>query len=102
MERNKYYVGTELKVAINIQCEGFDMEDDDWTCTVKKGSKTIVCDKNHNSAWDGENWYLLLDTSVLGRGMYVLIVDIDVHDLDFADNLRHETYKQELFNVDGV
>lgn len=102
MEKNKYFVGTELKIAIAIQCEGFDMDEHNWTCTVKRCNKQIVCDKTHNSAWDGEHWYLLVDTAVLGKGMYVLVVDIDVPDLDFDDNLRHETYKQELFNVDGV
>lgn len=102
MDNTKYYVGTELKIAINIQCEGFSMDDNDWTCTVKRCNKSIVCDRNTNSAYDGENWYLLVDTSILGKGMYVLIVDIDVPDTDFPDLLRHETYKQELFIVNGV
>lgn len=102
MDNTKYYVGTELKIAINIQCEGFNMDDNDWTCTVKRCNKSVVCNKNQNTAWDGETWYLLVDTSILGKGMYVLIVDIDVPDNDFDDNLRHETYRQELFNVVGV
>lgn len=102
MDNTKYYVGTELKIAINIQCEGFSMDDNDWTCTVKRCNKSVVCNKNQNTAWDGETWYLLVDTSILGKGMYVLIVDIDVPDNDFDDNLRHETYRQELFNVVGV
>ena len=102
MEKTKYYVGTELKIAINIQCEGFNMDDNDWTCTVKRCNKSVVCNKNQNTAWDGETWYLLVDTSILGKGMYVLIVDIDVPDNDFDNNLRHETYRQELFNVVGV
>ena len=102
MDNTKYYVGTELKIAINIQCEGFNLDDNDWTCTVKRCNKSVVCNKNQNTAWDGETWYLLVDTSILGKGMYVLIVDIDVPDNDFDDNLRHETYRQELFNVVGV
>ena len=102
MDKERYYVGTELKIAIDIQCEGFDMNENDWTCTVKKGNKSVICTRTQNSAWDGENWYLLVDTSVLGKGTYVLVVDIDVPDLDFKDNLRHETYRQELFNVHDV
>ena len=102
MDNNRYYVGTELKIAIGIQCEGFDMQTDAWTATVKRGDKSIVCDRNTNSAYDGENWYLLVDSSVLGKGMYVLVVDIDVPDTDFPDLLRHETYRQELFMVNGV
>lgn len=102
MNNNKYFVGTELKIAINIQCEGFDMQNDDWTCTVKRCNKSVVCNKTQNSAYDGETWYLLVDTSLLGKGMYSLVVDIDVPDTDFEDGLRHETYKQELFTVNGI
>lgn len=102
MESGKYFVGTELKIAIKIECDGFDMEVDDWTCTVKKGSKSIVCDKDNNTAQDSETWYLLIDSSQLGSGRYDLVVDIDVPDQDFPDGLRHETYKQELFTVMGV
>lgn len=102
MEKTKYFVGTELKVAINIQCEGFDMDNDDWTATVKKGSKSIVCDRENNTAHDQDGWYLLIDSSVLGSGRYDIIVDIDVIDADFPDGLRHETYKQEMFSVNGI
>lgn len=103
MEQDKmYFVGTELKLAITITCEGFDMDVDDWSCTIKKSSKTIVCDKEHNTAHDNDGWYLLVDSSQLGSGHYDLIVDIDVPDPDFPDLLRHETYKQELFYVNAV
>ena len=102
MKKDKYFVGTELKIAIDIDCQGFDMDNDDWTATVKKGSKSITCDKTHNSAHDENGWYLLVDSSVLGSGRYDIIVDIDVIDPDFPDQLRHETYKQELFNVNAV
>lgn len=102
MDNTKYYVGTELKIAITIECEGFDMDNDDWTCTVKKGSNTIVCDKENNTAHDQDGWYLLIDTTILGAGRYELTVDIDVPDPFFDDALRHETYKQELFYVQNV
>lgn len=98
----KYFVGTELKLAFEIECDGFDMDVDAWTCTVKKGSKSIVCDKDNNTAHDNDGWYLLIDSSQLGSGRYDLVVDIDVPDTDFPDLLRHETYKQELFTVMGV
>ena len=78
------------------------METDEWTATVKKGSKSIVCDKTNNTAHDVDGWYLLIDSTQLGSGRYDLIVDIDVPDVDFPDGLRHETYKQELFTVSGV
>ena len=98
----KYFVGTELKIAFKVECDGFNMETDEWTVTVKKGSKSIVCDKTNNTAHDVDGWYLLIDSTQLGSGRYDLIVDIDVPDVDFPDGLRHETYKQELFTVSGV
>lgn len=98
----KYFVGTELKIAFKVECDGFNMETDEWTATVKKGSKSIVCDKTNNTAHDVDGWYLLIDSTQLGSGRYDLVVDIDVPDVDFPDGLRHETYKQELFTVSGV
>lgn len=102
MKKDKYFVGTELKLSFKITCDGFDMDNDDWTATVKKGNKKVVCDRENNSAHDENGWYLLVDSSILGSGRYDLIVDIDVIDPDFPDSLRHETYKQELFNVNAV
>ena len=52
----KYFVGTELKIAFKVECDGFNMETDEWTATVKKGSKSIVCDKTNNTAHDVDGW----------------------------------------------
>lgn len=102
MGNEKYFVGTEMKIAISITCDGFDMDLHDWTAVVKKGNKSIVCDRNNNTSHDENGWYLLIDSAKLGGGRYELIVDIDVPDPDFDDSMRHETYKQELFYVKGV
>ena len=102
MERENYFFGTELKIAISIECEGFSMDNDEWTATVKRSGRSIVCDKAHNTAHDQDGWYLLIDSSLLGTGAYVLVVDIEVPDADFEDGFRHETYKKDLFFVQMV
>lgn len=100
---NDYFVGTELKIAINIECEGFDMNSDSWTARVVKGSKSIVCDKMQNSVKDeNDNWYITIDSSILGSGIYYLVTEIDVPDDDFADGFRHEVVKQELLRMKSV
>lgn len=94
MER--YYVGTELKFALTIVSEGFDMDTDPWTATVSCGRKSIVCARSDNAVigTDGQ-WYILIDTSELGSGTYNMTVEIDVPDPDFQDGYRHEVLKMK-------
>lgn len=92
---NRYYIGTELKFALTITSEGFSMDTDNWKATVRCGSNTIECDSTHNSSQQDDQWYILIDTQELGTGEYYLIVEIDVPDSDFDDDLRHEVLKQE-------
>lgn len=100
--KTSYFVGSELKVVIQITCEGFSMDNDPWEAIVRQGSKEIRCSRGSNSVFDGENWVLLIDTSILGKGRYSIVVDIDVPDADFDDGYRHETYKQLLMLVNGI
>ena len=52
---------------------------------------------------DDENqWYILVDTAILGSGTYNIVVDIDVPDNDFDDGFRHEVVKKELFKIKSV
>lgn len=91
---DKSYLGSEKKLAITINCQGFSMDTDPWKVTVVNGSKQIVCDSTHNAVHDEFNqWYLLIDTAQLGVGKPKAIIEIDVPDTDFEDdNYRHEVY----------
>lgn len=99
----EYFVGTELKLALTIECEGFDMDTDPWTVKVTRGNNSIICDKTQNALEDEENqWYILVDTALLGSGTYNIVVDIDVPDNDFDDGFRHEVIKKELLKIKSV
>lgn len=97
----KYYVGTELKYALTITSTGFNMDTDPWTAYVACGKNYIECKRNHNAVVDENQWYILIDTSILGDGTYYLAVEIDVPDDDFEDGYRHEVLQQDrpLCNV---
>ncbi len=93
MER--YYVGTDLKFALTITSEGFNMDTDPWVATVRCGKKEVKCERANSVIDENGQWYILVDSSVLMAGTYILIVDIDVPDDDFKDGYRHETLKME-------
>lgn len=97
----KHYVGTELKYALTITSTGFDMDTDQWTAYVVCGNKQIKCKRTENAVVDDNQWYILIDTSYLGDGVYYLVVEIDVPDDDFDDGYRHEVLQQDkpLCNV---
>lgn len=88
------YLGSEKKMAITINCQGFSMMTDPWKVTVVNGCNKIVCDKEHNAVHDEDNqWYLTIDTNQLGIGKPKAIIEIDVPDTDFMDDhYRHEVY----------
>lgn len=88
--------GSGYKYAIQMEADGFDMDADDWTVTVKKGKKTIEFTKE-NSTQDSEGqWYICVDSTLLGTGTFEIVYDAFVPDDDFPDGIRHEVIKQEL------
>lgn len=92
-----HYLGSEKKLAINITCQGFNMNTDPWTVSIINGNKKIVCDKTQNAVKDTSGqWYLLIDTAKLGVGKPKAIIEIDVPDVDFEDTYRHEVYVYHL------
>ena len=99
----EYYINSELKFSIKIECEDFDMGQDPWTAVLRNGEKSITFSKTENTVVDEDgNWYLLVDTSLLGAGKCYLITEIDVPDSDFPDGYRHEVHKQTLMTLKRV
>lgn len=79
------------------------MSTDPWTAKVMRGNNSIICDKTQNAFEDDNNqWYILVDTAILGSGTYYIVVDIDVPDNDFDDGFRHEVVKKELLKVESI
>lgn len=93
----KYYIGSDLKFALTITSQGFDMDVDNWTAKVTCGNKSITFSRGNGAIIDGNGqWYLTINTKDLGIGSYYLVVEIDVPDEDFDDGLRHEVLAQEV------
>lgn len=90
-EDNVVYLGTELKFAITITADGFDMEADDFSVVFKNNGngKTIELSKSQ-LVYDQEVYYALFDTTDLGTGLVNVITTAYVPDSDFDDGFRTE------------
>ena len=95
------FLGTDLKIKVDLQCEGFSMVDDDFSVDIKCGKITRTYAKD-NTAWvkdENDDYYLCLPTDGLS-GLVSMVATLYVPDEDFADsNIRREVVKQDLFMV---
>lgn len=99
-EANYGYVGDGLKWAVNMNCEGFSMDDDDWKIVVTRGKNTVVYTKDTAIKDETENqWYITLDTLELGAGQCYITFVAYVPDDDFPSGIRTEIQEFELINV---
>jgi hypothetical protein len=92
IETNNIFIGTELKLNINIEPMGeFTMDDYDWSvevyCSTKK---TVVVKKEEAIMIDKDNYVVLVDSAELGTGDLKCKVTAFIPDLDFPDTLRTE------------
>lgn len=107
MTNENVLLGTDLKIKVELICEGFSMDDNDFDLTLRwnGGSKTYKktsssTDENIVKAQDGSGWYLVIETEELSmKGLVTLIATLYVPDTDFPDGIRSEVVKQDLFSV---
>ncbi len=92
------WVGSGLKFAVTMNCEGFDMDTDDWVITVTCGKKSVTF-TSKNSVKDGGQWYICLDSSELGPGEAYITFEARVPDKDFKDGIRTEIRRYKLVNL---
>ena len=78
-EENYGYVGSGLKWAVNMTCEGFSMDDDDWKIIITRGKNTVEYTKANSIKDEAEDqWYISVDTLALGAGQcYITFVALD-------------------------
>ena len=95
------WVGSGLKWAVTMTCEGFDMDTDPWVITVTRGNKSVVFTPE-NSINDGGQWYICLDSSEIGPGEAYITFDAFVPDDDFDEGIRHEIQKYKLVNLKSL
>lgn len=96
---------SDLKFLITINSEGFDIDRDDYTIALKRGSKDgVIIDKSAIIV-DGSNHYLCVtkeQLADLGIGDIYMVVYAEVPDSDFEDNMRSEVAKQLLVHIERV
>lgn len=98
------FLGTEKKYLIKIESAGFDMEQDDFEVTIKRGSNVLSFTKDDlvQDRDDEDNWYITFNTLDLGAGMASMTVAAHVPDNDFPDGIRDEVDKFNFLRIKGV
>jgi hypothetical protein len=107
MTNENILLGTDLKIKVELICEGFSMNDDNFDLTLRWNGGDMTYKKTESStdehiveAQDGSGWYLVIETEKLNmKGLVTLIATLYVPDTDFPDKIRSEVVKQDLFSV---
>lgn len=92
MNRQKIFLGTELKLNIHIDPVG-ELTMDDYEFTVEvycSAKKVISVSKNDAIRNDDSNYVILIDTANLGVGDLKCKVYAYIPDYDFDDFIRTE------------
>ena len=100
MEDDKALLPTGLKYAVNMEAEGFSMDDDDWKITVYGFADKLEFTRTNSVRDDDGQWYICIDTEVTGAGVLYIQFDAWVPDADFATGLRHERKRFRLIEMD--
>ena len=82
--------GAGLKYAVSMTCDGFDMNEDDWTITVTRGNQSKVFTPENSIQDPNLQWYICLDTDEFASGELYITFDACVPDGDFPGGIRHE------------
>ena len=106
MTSDSVYVGTDLKIKVELTCEGFSMVDDDFDVIVKCGNTSIKYTTNPVATSDksfvpiDDDYYMYIPTTTL-KGLVTLVATLYVPDEDYTegDGIRHEVVKQDLCYV---
>lgn len=103
---NAYLIGGMYKFAVNMKCDGFDMDTDDWTITITRGLNSVSFTPE-NSVHEVENegteneisqWYICLDTDGFKPGDAYITFEADVPDDDFPGGIRKEISERYFSN----
>lgn len=95
-DQERYFVGTDLKFAIDITADGFSMDSDDYSMVLVCGNKQVTVTKADIKEDDGGVHYLMIDTNQFPAGMLRLVVTARVPDTDFTGGIRREVDMLDL------
>lgn len=95
MARNKIFLGTELKLNVNIAPMGNQtMETYDWQVEISCGSfgkqKVVIPKADAKKGSDANNYLVRVDTNLLGVGKMKIKITAYLDDGDFPDRKRTE------------
>lgn len=98
-----WFSGSDIKVKVELVCEGFDMDLNEWSVTVYHGGKKAHTYAKADCARDYDGgWYCFISRSHLKKnGVLTLVATAEVPDTDFPDGIRHEVDKVQIgkYNV---
>lgn len=92
-------VGTEVKFAVNIEAQGFSMDDDDFTLYIMRGRNIVKEYSKSDLIVEDDTYLLCVDTEETGVGSFDLAVNAQVPDGHFPDIYRTEIERVPLMTV---
>lgn len=96
------FQGGDYKYAVCMTAEGFNMNTDDWIITVRGGCRTLTfTPENAIHDQDDDQWYICINTDLLGPGQAYITFEAHVPDTDFEAGFRREkeTYRLIFINA---
>ena len=92
-------IGTEVKFAVSIKAQGFDMAEDNFTLSIMKGRNVVKEYSKSDLVVDDDTYLLCIDTEEIGVGTFDLAVNAQIPDGDFGDVYRTEIERVPLMTV---
>lgn len=93
------YKGTDLKFILNIEIEGFSMEDDDFKVRLYSHRKSLEIPKKQMKQDEQGRFLFGFHTEDLGVGDIMMETIAYVPDTDFEDGIRKEVDRKILKKV---
>ena len=99
-----WFTGSDIKVKVELVCEGFDMDLNEWSVTVYLGGKKAHTYAKADCARDDDGgWYCCISRSHLKKnGVLTLVATAEVPDTDFPDEIRHEVDKVQIGKYNAI
>lgn len=92
-------IGTEVKFAVSIKAQGFDMAENNFTLSIMKGRNVVKGYSKSDLVVEDGTYLLCIDTEEIGVGTFDLAVNAKIPDDDFDDVYRTEIDRVPLMTV---
>lgn len=96
MIEDGFYIGSDLKLRIDISAPGFDQYSDDYIIDLYCDNELIRTFTQDDIKYSGEYFYLPIPTEGFRPGFLRLVVTALVPDSDFSRGIRKEIAVKKL------